>query len=166
EDRSKRTELKRGAKAISALGTHLEDRLFALQASVDTNANLEARVKGLNKDKVGLRKEWLELRAEREKIALQMDEVRRAHIQSEQKRRAEDDVNNALFDIDVAIQRGKERAKEEKREDEGPELSLEWTLKEVTDAVGSDRRGGGLLDKIRSFNRVLEKTAQVVEGRA
>jgi len=47
--------------------------------ALDNNWALSMRVKQANKEKIALREELLRVRREREKVALQTDQVRRVH---------------------------------------------------------------------------------------
>ena len=92
-----------------------------------------------------LTQEFLDIRKERDDIALRMDAVRQQHEEAETKRQSEEDLNAAIFDIELAVQRGKQKAEREDRQDEAPEMPLHWLLDDVAASVSTSGSGGGLL---------------------
>ncbi|OJD36937.1 at hook domain-containing protein [Diplodia corticola] len=166
-DKARRAELKRRSSIVEAFSTELTDRLFELTEAVDAGEALRSRLKAAMKEKVALRSEFLGVRREREQTALRMDAVRQAHMQAEAKRRHDEELSDALYGIETAVQRGREKAVREGRQDEGPEVDTLW---EIEDALSSGVSGagprGGLLDRVKDFNGFLEKAATVIEGRS
>ncbi|KAL1634358.1 hypothetical protein SLS56_002368 [Neofusicoccum ribis] len=132
-DKPRRAELTRRARTVEAFATELADRLFELTEAVDAGEALRARAKAAAKEKVALRAEFLGIRKERDEVALRMDAVRRAHMDAEARRRRDEELNDVLFGIETAVQRGREKAVKEGRADEGPEVGVVW---EVDDLVG------------------------------
>ncbi|KAF2141044.1 uncharacterized protein K452DRAFT_359443 [Aplosporella prunicola CBS 121167] len=70
----KRSELKRRAKTAQAFGAALADRLFDLTEAVNAGETLKSRLKAADKEKAALRARFLDLRRQREEVALRMDE--------------------------------------------------------------------------------------------
>ncbi|GME26624.1 hypothetical protein GTA08_BOTSDO04718 [Neofusicoccum parvum] len=132
-DKPRRAELTRRARTVEAFATELADRLFELTEAVDAGEALRARAKAAAKEKVALRAEFLGIRKERDEVALRMDAVRQAHMHAEARRRRDEELNDVLFGIETAVQRGREKAVREGRADEGPEVGAVW---EVGDLVG------------------------------
>ncbi|KAH7048365.1 hypothetical protein B0J12DRAFT_574973 [Macrophomina phaseolina] len=165
-DKPRRAELTRRARTVDAFATELADRLFELTEAVDTGEALRGRVKAALKEKVALRSEFLGIRKEREEVALQMDAVRKAHMEAQAKRRRDEELSDALFGIETAVQRGREKAVMEGRQDEGPEMDVLWEVGEVlTRGVSAVGPSGGLADRVQEFGGFLERAAGVVEGR-
>lgn len=166
-DKPRRAELTRRARTVEAFATELADRLFDLTEAVDAGEALRGRVRAALKEKVALRAEFLGVRREREDVALQMDAVRRAHMEAEARRRRDEELSDALFGIETAVQRGRERAAREGREDEGPEVGVLWEVEELLGSgVSVVGPAGSLVDRVKGFNGFLDKTAALLEGRS
>ncbi|RMZ72155.1 mannosylphosphorylation (Mnn4) [Pyrenophora seminiperda CCB06] len=142
----------------------LNEKLLDLQDANDVLSTNFKKMKQFKRDNAELRKEILSLQNSREEIAIEQDYVQ-AHFETE---KAKVDIRNTLsdnmFDIEAAIKNGREQARKEGRENEGPEIPLSILLETVANHVGS--RGGGLLANVKSFNGLLEKAAGWLEGRA
>lgn len=120
---------------------------------------LGKRLRGVNKRKRQLREELMGRRREREEIEIEIDRVRAKHRDRVEKEDREFELVQNLRDIEGAVRRGRELAKEEDaRVDELPEVGIEAQ-------VGSVRETLGLLGRVREWNGVLEKSARVLEGR-
>lgn len=158
-----RSELKRKRGVVQLFNASLSDRLFELTEAVDAGTALKGRLKGVLREKLRLREEFLSIRKQREDLALKMDEIRTEHRERVRSKKERDDINAAMFDIEAAVLRGKENA-EKGRENEGPEMPLEMLLENRARDVGPD--GGGLLEKVKEFNSALESAAAVFESRA
>ncbi|KAK0642564.1 hypothetical protein DIS24_g8901 [Lasiodiplodia hormozganensis] len=166
-DKPRRAELKRRSGVVQAFSTELADRLFELTEAVDAGEALRVRLKAATKEKVALRSEFLGIRKEREQVALRMDAVRQAHMEAEAKRRRDEELSDALYGIETAVQRGREKAARDGREDEGPEVSPLWEIEDaLSNGVSAVGPGGGLLDRVKDFNGFLGRAAGVLEGRS
>jgi hypothetical protein len=141
--------------ALEAFGKDLDDELFAMSEAVENRTNLEARVRKSKREKAALQSEYLELRREREQIALRCDAVRRQHWENEEETRQKWTLSEAAQRVEHELERN------EADEDEG----LEFLLRSVTESVSSASGQGGILDKIKSFNAQLEHMALFLEGR-
>ncbi|ETI28807.1 hypothetical protein G647_01259 [Cladophialophora carrionii CBS 160.54] len=141
--------------ALEAFGKDLDDELFAMSEAVENRANLEARVRKSKREKAALQSEYLELRREREQIALRCDAVRRQHWECEEETRQRWTLSEAARRVEQEMERA------EADEDEG----LEFLLRSVTESVSSTSGRGGILDKVKSFNAQLENMALLLEGR-
>ena len=75
----RRSEWRRKRKVIEAFGEEFDSRCFALTEALDNNYALTIRVRQNNKKKHELREQLLNVRREREKIALKMDAIRVKH---------------------------------------------------------------------------------------
>ncbi|OCL10993.1 hypothetical protein AOQ84DRAFT_361923 [Glonium stellatum] len=159
-----RSELKRKRGVVQLFNASLSDRLFELTEAVDAGTALKGRLKEALREKLRLREEFLSIRRQREDLALRMDEIRTEHKERVRSKKERDELNAAMFDIEAVILRGRERAGREERENEALNVPLEILLENVARDVGPD--GGGLLEKARGFNGILEATATVFEGRA
>ena len=93
-----------------------------------------------------------------------MDDERAVYDAEKQKAEAKNKHSANMFEIQAAIKSGRERARLEDREDEGPERPLSMLIDKVGRQVGSV--GGGLLASLQHFNEGLERAAGWLEGRA
>ncbi|EXJ78983.1 hypothetical protein A1O3_08483 [Capronia epimyces CBS 606.96] len=152
---SERAALKNKRNALEEFGRDLNDELFELSEAVENRINLEARLRKSKRDKASLQTEWLELRKEREQIALRCDDVRRRHWEFEEQARERWDLSEAARRAELELE----------RDDQPNEDGLEFLLRSVVSSVSSASEAGGLLDKVRSFNSQLERMAAVLEGR-
>ncbi|KAI9816010.1 MAG: hypothetical protein M1827_002002 [Pycnora praestabilis] len=164
-------KLKRKIKVVEAFGMELDARLFEMTDAVDNNYSLSTRVRQANKEKVVLREELLEVRREREKIALKMDEVRRVHRKESIDTQSRNDLNTAMHDIELAIHRGRMQ-QEAQRQHQTTEITteprtvgLEASIRNVGIGVSSNREGGGLLMRVKELNGFLEKVAGALDRR-
>ncbi|KAF1841788.1 uncharacterized protein K460DRAFT_319169 [Cucurbitaria berberidis CBS 394.84] len=142
----------------------LNEKLLDLQDANDVLSINLKKMKLFKRDNAELRKDILALQNNRQEVALEHDDVQ-AEFEAE---KAIVETRNTLsanmFDIEAAIQNGRESARKEGREDEGPEIPLSMLLETVGGDVGSF--GGGLLSNVKGFNGLLERAAGWLEGRA
>ncbi|EEH39321.1 hypothetical protein PAAG_08590 [Paracoccidioides lutzii Pb01] len=158
----RRAEWMRKRKAVELFGIELEQRLFEMSELLDSNFVLSARLKKQKKDMAYLRNRLVELRKERGKVALRIDEVRRKCIEDERIKTEHDNLNNSLYDLQLAIDRG---GKFDDEQIVDPAVGLDFLLRTVAQDVSSAASGshGGILNQIRHFNSQLERTAALLE---
>lgn len=133
--------------------------------ALDNNFALSTRLKHANKERIALREELLDLRRERETIALRTDEIRRSHAKASKAAQEDNDLNTMLHDIELAVQRG--RAQQDNGSDEGNRNGngLEVLIQDVVATVSS-AKGPGLLDRVKGFNAYLERAVSAMNARA
>ena len=153
--RSEKGMSKNKRTALEAFGKDLENELFTLSEAVENRITLEARVRKGKREKASLQSEYLELRKEREQIALRCDAVRRQHWECEEETSQKWTLSEAARRVEQEMERT------EADEGEG----LEFLLRSVTGTVSSASAQGGILDKVKSFNAHLETMALLLEGR-
>lgn len=105
------------------------------------------------------------MRAEREKVALRMDEVRRQHERDSETAQEQIALNNSLHDIELAIGRGQEYHADEPDVVRVDMQSIEIQLKRVAELASCKGNGGGMLAQIKNFNAFLERSALALEAR-
>jgi hypothetical protein len=149
-----RAEAKRKRTALEAFGSELDSRLFDLSATVEHRLTLEARVRKSKREKADLQTRWVEVRQQREETALKCDAVRRKHWKNEAKGKERHEMSEQLHTLEMVMEREKDEVEE----------GLEFMLRSVAGRVSS-ADGGGLLERVKEFNRHLERTAAVLEGR-
>jgi hypothetical protein len=151
----------RQINALITFRDSLSDSLFDLTIAQNTTYILGMRVRKANKEKRRSREELIARRREREEVELKIDAIKaRRQARSEQEMRRHDLVQG-LEDIELAVKRGREKARREGREDEGPDVGVEMLAGEVFGMIGN----GGILARVRDWNGVLEEAAGVIEGR-
>ncbi|KAJ9602476.1 hypothetical protein H2200_013019 [Cladophialophora chaetospira] len=141
--------------ALEAFRKDLDNELFSMSEAVENRTNLEARVRKSKREKTGLQTEYLEVRKEREQIALKCDAVRRQHWECEEETRQKWTLSEAARRTEQQLELN------EADEDDG----LEFLLRIVTDTVSSASGHGGILDKVKAFNAQLQSMALLLEGR-
>ncbi|KAF1974410.1 hypothetical protein BU23DRAFT_579835 [Bimuria novae-zelandiae CBS 107.79] len=164
EDSSRRKKLRGHINLALAFKESLVEKLMDLQDANDTLSAGFKKRKLLRKGNIERRKEILTIQNRRHEVALEMDDERAVYDAEKEKAEAKSKLSSNLFEIQAAIQSGRERARRENREDEGPERPLSMLLETVGRQVGSV--GGGLLGTIHHFNERLEGAAGWLEGRA
>jgi len=149
-----RAEARRKREALAAFSAELEGRLFDMSAAVENRLTLESRLRKSKRDKAELQARWIELRRQREEVALECDDVRRRHWENEHENTQKWEVSQLAEQVEV--QRDRERPQEQ---------SLEYLLRSVAPGTSNASDGGGLLENIKDFNGKLERLASMLEGR-
>ena len=160
--KAQRTQLKREAATIQAFQKHVSDLMFSLSTTLDANTELEMRVRTANKEKATLRNELMTLKTQREELALRMDHIRAKNISRRETFQSHQDVNSALFDIELAVKRGREHGQGAILTTEDCQISVETLASELKGFVAGE---GAALSRIRDFNDGLEIKARTLEGR-
>ncbi|KAI1614579.1 hypothetical protein EDD36DRAFT_418411 [Exophiala viscosa] len=152
---SKPAALENKRSALEAFRQDLDDELFELSEAVENRIDLEARARKSKREKASLQAEWMEIRKERERIALKCDAVRRRHWIYEEEVRQKWQLSEAARRAELEMDRA------DGIEDEG----TEFLLRTVAQDVSSASEQGGMLARIKSFNAQLETTASFLERR-
>lgn len=163
------TELKRKRAILHHFKQSLSDSLFDITTALDAGSALSTRLKALTKEKIQLREELLAVRKQREDVALRIDKVRRDHIAWREKTTNRDELSADLWDLEMAVRSGKEVCDSRRARDdevEKPSMGIEMLAAVLSGAVGGAGHGGGLCGKVERLNGMLEKAADVLEGRA
>lgn len=163
-DSTRRKELRSEVNLALSFKESLNEKLLDLQDANDVLTTNLKKLRLFKRDNAELRKDILALQNSRQEIALEHDDVQ-AEYESEKSRvDSKNTLSANLFDIETAIQNGRKKAKQERREDEGPDIPLSMLLETVSRDVGPV--GGGLLANVKGFNIALERAAGWLEGRA
>jgi hypothetical protein len=164
QESSRRKQIRNEINLVLAFKESLNEKLLDLQDANDTlSAGFQKR-KLFKSKNVGRRKKILALQNSRQEIALELDNEQADFEADKEKKEAETRLSTNMFDIQAAIQSGRDRARQLGRENEGPNVPLSMLLESVGRSVGSI--GGGLLAGVREFNSGLERAAGWLEGRA
>jgi hypothetical protein len=164
QDSAQRKDLRSEINMSLSFKESLNEKLLDLQDANDIlNTNFK-KMKLFKRDNAELRKDILALQHSRQEVALEHDDVQAEYDAEKAKVDAKNKLSEDMFDIEAAIQNGREKARKESREDEGPVMPLSMLLGIVGRDVGSF--GGGLLSNVKNFNGALERAAGWLEGRA
>ena len=164
QDSSHRKELRSEVNLVLSFKESLSEKLLDLQDANDVLTTNLKKQKIFKRENVELRKDILALQNSRQEIALEHDDVQAAFEAEKAKVKARNTLSANMFEIEAAIENGRKKARQEKREHEGPDMPLSMLLETVGRGVGS--LGSGLLTNVKSFNGALERAAGWLEGRA
>ncbi|KEF51424.1 uncharacterized protein A1O9_12573 [Exophiala aquamarina CBS 119918] len=151
--RSERTPVKIKQAALEAFGEDLDEELFQMSAALENRIDLEARVRKSKREKSSLQAEYIEIRKQREQIALKCDSVRRRHWECEQDAREKWNISEAARRVELDVDRA----------EEGPNEGIEFLLRSVTNNVSNLSDAGGILDNAKALNMQLEAMALLLE---
>ncbi|KAM3083923.1 hypothetical protein ACMFMG_001971 [Clarireedia jacksonii] len=161
QDAPLRLEYKTKMKAVETFNKELNVRLLEHTINLDNAYALEKRLREGQKKKLLLREEILRVRAEREQVALRMDEIRIAHEKESNEAHQRESINRTAHDIELALDRG--RGSSDATDDGKP--NIEVMLKRVAAEASSKTDSGGILKQIKAFNAFMERAALALEGR-
>ncbi|MCJ1402185.1 hypothetical protein MMC11_005405 [Xylographa trunciseda] len=181
QSQRQKAEWRRKAKVVEMFGDELDARLFQMTEAIDNSHGLTTRLRQANKTRNTKRDALLDIKRQREEIAIEMDAVGAQHEQAtkvEQVRDShhcpstfwrneaqadvdnqdENDLNTMIQDIELAVQRGRAAQLATDGEPDAAEenVGLELRLRKVAMEVSSVG-GEGLLDRVRGFNALMEK---------
>ncbi|KKY19524.1 putative at hook domain-containing protein [Phaeomoniella chlamydospora] len=157
-----RSSLLRRQKAIEVFGENLDVRFFEMSQVLDTKTLIEAQVKKSKREKMALQNEWLEIRRQREEIALKCDDVRRRNLESEKRGRDARELNEGVEGLEISMEH-QNRNRRGYSDSEGVADGLEYLLKKTKeDVVGIDGSGGTFV-RIKEFNGILERVIGALE---
>ncbi|KUI70505.1 hypothetical protein VM1G_06026 [Cytospora mali] len=163
QDAATKKELRTKMRALEAFQEELRTRLLEHTIALDTLFALKRRVREAQKEKLKLRERIIQIRAEREQVALRMDAVRVKHDEDSKEALHNINVSSAMHDIELAIEQGRAAAELSVKDQKTADLSnLELLISRVTEQACSVGPSGGTLKQIRSFNAFLERAAAVL----
>ena len=164
QDSDRRKQLRSEINLSLSFKESLNEKLLDLQDANDVLSTNSKKIKLFKRENAELRKEILSLQNSRQEIAIEQDYVQARFEAEKAKVEARNMLSDNMFDIEAAIKNGREQARKEGRENEGPDIPLSMLLETVGKDIGSC--GGGLLANVKNFNGLLEKAAGWLEGRA
>jgi hypothetical protein len=150
---------------IKEFGRHLNGRLDSLRSADLHRRRLERDLKLSRRRKAELRDEFLAIQRERDRIDLEIQEVRQKSAKETEAWEKANTLSTRLYNLQAAIARGRERAKELGRENEGPQLPLQMRLAILARQTSSNVSGGGLLESTKALNHALQHEAERLEGK-
>ncbi|KAI1001103.1 hypothetical protein K3495_g7096 [Podosphaera aphanis] len=158
-----RREYRTKRHILELFDNNLQTRLLEYSLNLDNVHSLERRLRDEQKRKIHLRSEVLRVRNEREKVALQMDEIRIQHERVRNVGIAQDNLNDALHHVDLAVDTGREKfpnASNDLKDFIGTQL----LVKKIAQDVSSKSATGGLLNQVKEFNGFLERASVALEN--
>jgi hypothetical protein len=164
QDLARRKQIKTRINLQLSFKEALSERMLDLQDVNDSLTSRAHKLKLFKRRNAELRKEILAMQNSRHEIAFEYDNVLAEFEAEKEMFESRNRLSTAVFDIQAAIRRGKEKQEELQRTEDGPEIPISMFLETVGRSVGSV--GGGLLDEVTSFNGALERAAGFLEGRA
>jgi hypothetical protein len=164
QDLTRRKQIKTRINLQLSFKEALSERMLDLQDVNDSLTSRAHKLKLFKRHNAELRKEILATQNSRHEIALEYDNVLAEFEAEKEAFESRNNLSTAMFDIQAAIRRGKEKQEELDRVEDGPDIPISMFLETCGRDVGSV--GGGLLDKLSKFNGVLERAAGFLEGRA
>ncbi|KAH7405871.1 hypothetical protein DE146DRAFT_715048 [Phaeosphaeria sp. MPI-PUGE-AT-0046c] len=164
QDPARRKELRGELNMSLSFKESLNEKLLDLQDANDILSTNFKKMKLFKRDNAELRKDILAHQNNRQEVAIEHDDVQAEHDAEKAGVDARNKLSEDMFSIEAAVQAGREKARREGREDEGPHVPISMLIGMVGRDVGS--AGGGLLGNIKMFNTALEKAAGWLEGRA
>ncbi|KAH8598333.1 hypothetical protein B0O99DRAFT_592212 [Bisporella sp. PMI_857] len=163
EDFDLRREYMTKSKGIEAFGKELETRLIEHTTNLDNTTALEKRVREEQRKKLALREKILRVRAEREQVALRMDEVRIKHEGESKATYERDFLNTTIHDVELAVEQG--MVNQVMINEPVRKTGIELLLKRIATEVSNKGDSGGFLAHIKNFNDFLERAAIALETR-
>ncbi|KAH8144426.1 uncharacterized protein LAJ45_11594 [Morchella importuna] len=150
-------------RTIAAFKEEFSCRLLEVTDELERYISLTMRVRQAQKRKAQLVAELLETKRQRGKVAVKMDDVRKAHEMAAKSAETQNHISQTFADVTHTIERGK--AREPGELEEGME-GLEAMIKTVAAAVtGGGSDGTGTLATVVEFNRFLERAEAVLRER-
>ncbi|KAF2022360.1 hypothetical protein BU24DRAFT_447149 [Aaosphaeria arxii CBS 175.79] len=163
KDAARQKEVRSQRNHVLAFREKLDDYFLDLQDANNSAIHNANKLKGFRRDKKQLQSEFMSIQKERSQLALKSDDITAEFQLEKMEFDNRTDLSSWMYDIQAAVQSGKDRARDQGREGDGPEIPLKMLLETVAHDVGS---GSGLLSSIQNFNGVLERSAGYLESRA
>ncbi|RFU26401.1 hypothetical protein B7463_g9928, partial [Scytalidium lignicola] len=152
-------------QAVDAFAREIQTRLLEHTINLDNTGVLEKRIRDEQRRKLGLREEILKIRAEREQVALRMDEIRIKHEANTSSAQDADILNSNIYDIELALERGKTKHPHDPANGVVDMTGTELLLKRVAQEASCKSSTGGILKQVKQFNAFLERAALALEAK-
>lgn len=163
ENEDIRRDLKTKNGALEAYGKEIKSRLLEHAVDLDYAQSLETRLRNEQKKKIRLRSEILRIRAEREAIALRMDDIRKRHNTAQKENMNRLSLNNAIHNLEIAIETVRDSTYHPIYDNISDIDSTQTRLKKVAPLISHQSDNGGLLRQVKDFNSLLERSAIALE---
>ncbi|KAJ8106835.1 hypothetical protein OPT61_g9278 [Boeremia exigua] len=133
QDSTRRKELRGEINLALSFKESLIEKLLDLQDANDVLTTNLKKLRMFKRENVELRRDILALQNGRQEIALEHDDVQAEFETEKSMVEARNTLSANMFDIEAAIQNGRKKAQQERREDEGPDVPLSTLLE--TDGI-------------------------------
>ncbi|RKF59969.1 putative at hook domain-containing protein [Golovinomyces cichoracearum] len=163
ENEEIRRDLKTKNGALEAYGKEIKSRLLEHAVDLDYAQSLETRLRNEQKKKIRLRSEILRIRAEREAIALRMDDIRKRHNTAQKENMNRLSLNNAIHNLEIAIETVRDSTYQPSYDNISDIDSTQTRLKKVAQLISHQSDNGGFLRQVKDFNSLLERSAIALE---
>lgn len=130
---------------------NVKDMIFDVSTAQNSVYALNGRLRSLKREQSELRAELIRTKKQREDTNLAIDRVRSAHTARAKEEDEETNLHNMLYDLDVAIQRGRDTTRD-MTENELQFEESDVLLHDVQQLL----KGGGLLESVKDWNSLLE----------
>ncbi|KAG8163257.1 hypothetical protein KVR01_006554 [Diaporthe batatas] len=158
QDVATKKELRVKLRALEAFQEETRTRFLEQTIALDTLYALRKRVRQAQKSKLRLRERIIQIRAEREQVALRMDAVRMKHEEDGKEALHNIKLSAAMHDVDLAIEQGRAAPELSDKGQKVADLAnLELLVERVREQACGHLPGGGNLRRIRGFNAFLER---------
>ncbi|RSM18653.1 hypothetical protein CDV31_002582 [Fusarium ambrosium] len=166
EDKEKKKECRIKIRAVDAYREQLNLQLLQLATHLNDWHSLRKRVRLIQREKLKLREDILQLKAEREQVALRMDAVRIKHEEDTKESKYRLDTSAIMYDVDLAVEQGRDAPELSRAQEKKAELAnLELLVARITNEASSASSAGGMLQQVKEFNAFLERAAVALETR-
>ncbi|UPL02597.1 hypothetical protein LCI18_013531 [Fusarium solani-melongenae] len=166
EDKEKKKECRIKIRAVDAYREQLTLQLLQLATHLNDWHSLRKRVRLIQREKLKLREDILQLKAEREQVALRMDAVRIKHEEDTKESKYRLDTSAIMHDVDLAVEQGRDAPELSRAQEKKAELAnLELLVARITNEASSASSAGGMLQQVKEFNAFLERAAVALETR-
>ncbi|RSL88599.1 hypothetical protein CEP52_015173 [Fusarium oligoseptatum] len=166
EDKEKKKECRIKIRAVDAYQEQLNLQLLQLATHLNDWHSLRKRVRLIQREKLKLREDILQLKAEREQVALRMDAVRIKHEEDTKESKYRLDTSAIMHDVDLAVEQGRDAPELSRAQEKKAELAnLELLVARITNEASSASSAGGMLQQVKEFNAFLERAAVALETR-
>ncbi|KAI6316024.1 hypothetical protein MCOR29_006801 [Pyricularia oryzae] len=166
EDTTTRRELKTKMGAVEAFREELRTNMLEHTIALDNLQTLRRRLRSAQREKRLLRDQILNVRKEREQVALRRDALRMKHEKESQKVMNRLHISSTMQDIELAVEEGRSAPELSTKEQKQSDLAnLELLMLRVGDHIRPNGHGLGVLDQVKSFNAYLERAAAALQGR-
>ncbi|TLS23227.1 uncharacterized protein PpBr36_05642 [Pyricularia pennisetigena] len=166
EEAATRRELKTKIGAVEAFREELRTNMLEHTIALDNLQTLRRRLRSAQREKRILRDQILNVRKEREQVALRRDALRMKHENESQKIMHRLHISSTMQDIELAVEEGRSAPELSTKEQKQADLAnLELLMLRVGDQIRPNGHGLGVLDQVKSFNAYLERAAAALQGR-
>ncbi|KAJ6256776.1 hypothetical protein Dda_8643 [Drechslerella dactyloides] len=168
KNREEKARVKIREAVATSFSSELENRMIGMASKADNIKMKSVELRRLQREKLQLRDELMQIRESREDVARQMDAVRKKHEEGSEKANRQQFLNDTLKQIGAALEQGRTRPSARKEEIMPAATSLDALLASVSEDLcgpGEDLSGGGgkgILEQVKEMNRFLEAATEAL----